>query len=356
MVLLLSRASVASGWVQQEFHAAINHQSLFRDFRIIPLRLDDVEPPGFLANYSNVALPEGNADAAAAAAVLRGLYQPHTAVDPAGARAVFLSRGWRPDDQALVDDVATALAAAGLQLLGDAEDRPTWGETRVGGVMSGCGAFAAVLPFRPHEPHTTSRYVLREWALAAGRGLPCLVVADPRVTLSEDQRQLPGLVPGAVAAAGRPGLDEAAMSLAESWQEPARSPYVFFATDFVADRSVARRVVKDLVESVTGLPCLVADYVEGGAVVQQEILRRVSGATLVLADISAGSPNVYVEVGAARGAGVPVALLRRGAPGRPPFMLRDQQVWDYVTDADMLGRVLRLIRPHRRALLTPPVS
>jgi hypothetical protein len=48
MTLLLSKQSATRGWVQQEFNAAINHQTRFRTFRIIPVRPDDVSPPGFL--------------------------------------------------------------------------------------------------------------------------------------------------------------------------------------------------------------------------------------------------------------------------------------------------------------------
>lgn len=86
--------------------------------------------------------------------------------------------------------------------------------------------------------------------------------------------------------------------------------------------------------------------------VQREILRTAAGASMVLADITGDSPNVYIEVGAALSAGVPVALLRAGPPGRPAFMLRDQQVYDYATDAELVGRAVRVAYPYRRFLQT----
>ena len=110
--------------------------------------------------------------------------------------------------------------------------------------------------------------------------------------------------------------------------------------------------MKDLVEAVTTLPCILGEYVKG-QVVQREILHAVSHASLVLADISGHSPNVCIELGAARAANVPVFLLRQGPPARPAFMLRDQQVWDYATDAELLGRVIRIAHPYRRTVLTP---
>jgi len=86
--------------------------------------------------------------------------------------------------------------------------------------------------------------------------------------------------------------------------------------------------------------------------VQREILRAAAGAALVLADITGDSPNVYIEAGAALSAGVPVALLRAGPQGRPPFMLRDQQVYDYATDAELVGRAIQVAYPYRRFLQT----
>jgi hypothetical protein len=44
--------------------------------------------------------------------------------------------------------------------------------------------------------------------------------------------------------------------------------------------------------------------------------------------------------------------LRKGLPGRPSFMLRDQQVYDYATDAELIGRAVRVTHPYRRFLQT----
>ena len=356
LILLLSKQAVTRNWVEQEYFAAINHQGYHPDFRIIPVRLDDTEPPGFLANYSNIPLLGDGLDGPAAAAILRGLYQPGGPVDPENGRNVYFCRGWRPDDEALACGLARDLVNAGLQLVGDAEDQPSWLEGRVCEIMSECGAFAAALPYRADESCLTSKYVLREWQLAVDAGLPCLVVADGRTELSDEVRCRPGLlVLDADPTADASRRVDACMALADRWAAPTCSPYVFYATDFASDSRERRRVVKDLVEAVTTLPCQLSDYVGGGTVVQQEILRQVAGAKLVLADISEESPNVYVEIGAARSAGVAVALLRSGPPRRPAFMLRDQQVWDYADDADMFGRVVHVCHPYRRSMHIPSI-
>ena len=72
----------------------------------------------------------------------------------------------------------------------------------------------------------------------------------------------------------------------------------------------------------------------------------------MLADITGDSANVHIEVGATLAAGVPVALLRKGPLGRPAFMLRDQQVYDYATDAELTGGRSGSPNPYRRFLQT----
>jgi hypothetical protein len=178
--------------------------------------------------------------------------------------------------------------------------------------------------------------------------LPCLVIPHPGVELPEEMAGWPGLV---AAADDASQLLYYAMNFAEEWRAPRTEAYFFHATDFDAGARALRTLIKEAVEAATALPCRIGEYVEGASV-QKEILRIVKNASMVLADISGDSPNVYIEVGAARAASVPVALLRRGAPGRPTFMLRDQQVWDYAEDAELIARAVRVSYPYRRLLLT----
>jgi hypothetical protein len=153
-----------------------------------------VDPPGFLQNYSYITLETTGLNAAAAGSILKGLYQPTTSVDLRNGRNTYVSRGWQLGDAKLAGAVCGALEKAGLQLIGDAEDQASWVEARVCKIMDTCGAFAAILPYRPLSVHKTSKYVLREWELAASSGLPCLVVADTRIELPEGTAQRPGLI------------------------------------------------------------------------------------------------------------------------------------------------------------------
>ncbi|WP_410594034.1 TIR domain-containing protein [Amycolatopsis sp. lyj-23] len=355
LLLLMSEESVSRGWVQQEYHTAINHQTQHPDFRIIPLKLDNVKAPGFLQNYSALTLPPSGIDVRSAAGVLRGLYQPATSIDPVNGKNVYVSRGWHQLDEARAGMVCSALTNAGLQLISDSEDHTSWLEDRIIAEIEGCGAFVAVLPYRPSSAYKTSKYVLREWALAESRGIPCLAVVDERMDLPPDVRDRPGhLVLGdEELRADRGSLDDAIETLSEDWIKPKQAPYIFLITDFDPAVAPLRAVVKDLVQTITTMPCIQGEYIKGDGV-QRQIYDSIGGARIVLADISDDSPNVYLELGAARAANVPVYLLRRGEPRRPPFMLRDQQVWDYSSDADLLARVVRILYPYRRTLLNQP--
>lgn len=355
VIILLSEKSVTRGWVQQEYRAAINHQTEYPDFRIVPLRLDDVEPPNFLQNYGNIRIAPTGLDATAAEHIVKALYQPpHITIDPSRGQHTYISRGWHSGDTELAEAVSGALSRAGLCLVGDAEDQPAWVEERVTGIMDSCGAFAAVLPFRRNTSqnvsHTTSKYVLREWRLAADHDLPCLVIPHPGVELPPEMTEWPGLVP---ATGDAQQLLNHAIDLAEEWRPPRRQPYVFYATDFEPGGRALRVLIREAVEAATALPFRIGEYVQGASV-QGEILHRVMNASVLLADISGDSPNVYIEIGAARAAAVPVALLRKGPPGRPAFMLRDQQVWDYATEAELVARAVRLSYPYRRFLVVQP--
>ena len=156
-IILLSRESVESGWVEQERDAALNQHTMNRKFHVIPLRLDDVTPPDFVSNFSNIEIGETELDPASAAQILQALYQsPHLVPDPAHGKHTYFSRGWQASD-ALAGTVSEALSSAGLRLVGDAEDRGEYDLGRIGGIMDGCGAFAAALPYRPSGPDTTSR-------------------------------------------------------------------------------------------------------------------------------------------------------------------------------------------------------
>ena len=168
---------------------------------------------------------------------------------PAFPSGTTRSTCWQASDAAHAGAVSEALSGAGLRLVGDAEDRDKYDLGRIGGIMDGCGAFAAALPYRPSGPDMTSKYVLDEWRLAAERRLPCLVIPHPDVQLAAQTRDLPGLV---APSADTGALSGYAENLAEEWDTPRRVPYFFYVTEF-GDGELRKRVVQTI-EAVTGVP------------------------------------------------------------------------------------------------------
>ena len=58
-IIVLSRSSMESGWVKEEYEAAISQRTQFREFRIIPIHIDDCEVPGFLRTTKWIDLVPG---------------------------------------------------------------------------------------------------------------------------------------------------------------------------------------------------------------------------------------------------------------------------------------------------------
>jgi hypothetical protein len=357
-ILILSKTSVGRGWVQKEYSLATNYQTKFPAFRILPIRIDDVEDPGgFVDNYSRIDAPNGELTPEAATALLLGLYYNDPDVELGRARDIYVARGWRPEEFSTADYVCRLLVAAGFRLIGDSEDQQSWDEARLHGIISSCGGVAAILPHRPNSAEGTSKYILRELRIAESLGLPSLVIADPEVPLP-DELNSAALRLGGPGTGGEPhdtALEAAILTLWEDWREPATPRYSFLATDF--DREHRRRndMMRRVMQTVTGMECFLGQGVREGSV-QKIIVDRIAGASLVIADISSDNLNTCIEAGIARGARRPLYLIAKGPERRPPFMFRDLEVSHYDDDTDLIGVVNRLVYPHRRRILNSDVA
>lgn len=56
VILVLSKAAMESEWVRREIYTAVAHEELGGEKRILPVLIDDVEPPFFLRNYARLDL------------------------------------------------------------------------------------------------------------------------------------------------------------------------------------------------------------------------------------------------------------------------------------------------------------
>lgn len=84
---------------------------------------------------------------------------------------------------------------------------------------------------------------------------------------------------------------------------------------------------------------------------QQVITDRITHAVMMIADISEENLNTCIEASIARGAGQRFHLVACEPRRRPPFIFRDQQVWYYANDIELLALIHRIAYPYRRRVV-----
>jgi hypothetical protein len=357
MIIVLSRASVRSGWVNEEYNVAVAERARSRGFRIIPIRIDDCEVPGFLQTTKWIDASAG-LDASGALALLLSLYAHDREFEPETARDIYISRSWRDSEAALPDLICRKLDRAGFRLIGDAPDQKDFDENRVASIISGCGALVAIAPDRGNG--STSNYILREARLANSLGVPARIFAPDGVQLDGALEPIATRLPnGAEADAGGGHLVDRTIEVVdETWVAPKYPHYVFLGASLEEERAQAVDLVTRLIRHVTAMPCEIGDRIPTPQV-QETIASRIRGARAVIADISAREGdtgpqniNICIEAGIARGAAVPLHLIAKGARGSPPFMFRDLQVLYYANDLELLGAIHQIARRYRKRVIT----
>ncbi|HSD60398.1 MAG TPA: toll/interleukin-1 receptor domain-containing protein [Burkholderiales bacterium] len=353
MIIVLSKASVASGWVREEYEAGVAQRTQFRDFRIIPLRLEECEVPGFLQTTKWLEMPGTPRDLTFHSQLLADLFHGHDDLDleSGKTRDVYVSRTWRDtEERRLADRVCRLMIEAGFRLIGDARDQEGFDEGRIRSLISSCGGLAAVLPDRGNG--ATSKYLLQEIGFARALGVTHVVIAEPTVNLP------PEIAGGAVRVSNSEEgseqaigvLREAVAVLQEEWREPAHPHYVFYGTDFDVEHRQRNELVRRMIQRLTAIPCRIGEQLAGDHV-QQDIVNAIGNAHLVIADVSDDNLNTCIEAGIARGAGRDLHLVARGPRRRPPFMFRDKEVTPYEDDLDLLGKLQRIAFRYRRRVL-----
>lgn len=90
---------------------------------------------------------------------------------------------------------------------------------------------------------------------------------------------------------------------------------------------------------------------------QDEIIKKISEADIVIADISKDNSNTLVVAGIALGASRKIYLVAEGAPHTPtPFMVRHKEVLPYSSDIDLLGVVHQIVYRYRRRVLNYEIA
>ena len=368
LIVVLSEESVASAWVKDEVDAAGTHQKKHPRFGLIPIRLDEVEPPDLLASRKYIDAPGGRPTVDGALSLMRQLHEENDRTRPGEGLDVYAVRSWRDEhetEKVPADWICRRARDRGLRLVQDAQDHPHFRSSndRVPRIVRSCRGLLAILPDRgtPAKLH----YMLTELEVAREAGLPVAVFAQEGAELPAEVRpqlRFPVDLDGLEALA--PAVDEVLEELAEDagrLGEPPHPQYIFLAREIEKDAAVdpLKDRIVELVELVTGMPGITGDQIPGGDEISELILRRIRAADLVLVDLTdtdEGEPrvNTCIEAGIAMGAGVPYELLAKGDRRRPkPFMLRSRQQTPYADEVDLVAEVHRLLLPYRRMIWSP---
>ncbi len=359
VVIVLSKRSVESGWVKEEYDASVDQRASSKDaFRIIPIVIEPCEVPAFLKTTKWIDISTSGFDLAAASELLLSLHSVDLDLELGATHDVFVSRSWHelPESEPLLaDTVCESATRLGFRLIGDSPDQQGFHKgDRVKDIISSCGGLIAILPDRGGGK--TSKYILQEVEFAAASTLPYVIVAEETVDISEALAQnAVDVIRVNKSLVGDPDnlnkfLYPAFSNLNEQWKTPPAPHYVFYGTDFNEEHKERMELVRRLIQRVSAMPCLMGEDIRQGQI-QQEIVKRITSAFMMLADISEENLNTCIEAGIAVGAKTPIHLLAGGPRHKPPFMFRDQQVWYYENDIDLLGIIHNLVRPYRRRII-----
>ncbi len=349
MIIILSESSVASGWVKEEYETAVSQRTQFKDFRIIPVRIEKCDIPGFLETTKWIDLVNGDLHLETANELLASLYYTNMEIEPEIRKDIYISRTWRESEAQLADHICHQLDKAGFRLIGDSKDQPGFEKgNRVRSIISSCGGLVAILPHRGEG--NTSKYMLEEIEIARDLHLPTLIIADPSIQLPDDLAgsviHIQGNEINNVSDVLHAGIED----LKEIWKKPAHPHYIFFATDLNTENDQRNQVIRQIIQRVTAVPGIFGENIRESGV-QKAITEKISSALMMIADISGDNINTLIEAGIARGANKQFYLVASGPRCRPPFMFRDQQVWHYADDIQLLGIIHKIVYPYRRRVL-----
>lgn len=358
ILLVASNESLERGWVKAEYNCAMDERANQDGFRVIALRLGNANVKDLMKGITWIDIPDTCLNANTAQSIIRAFYPGEKLPNPSGSRDIYISCSWHSTDSMSARAVCASLVNQGFRLVGDSKDQEGFTGDRVKRVISSCGAFVGIIPYRDIKEATADsgsyKYFIRELDLAAQLGLPTIVIADSRVKrvdgsdnhwlrMETDENECPNSVIAAIDA------------LWDDWQKPPQPQYIFCTLDLESAVAIPGNPVRHLIERITGMPTIVGNEVQGESL-HLEIMKKVCGAFVVLADITDDNVNCCIEAGMGLVAGTNVKLISRGRARNPPFMLRAAgQLLGYADEVEQIGILHKILRPYRRRIINAEI-
>ena len=359
-IVVLSKNSCYSTWVQDEYGYARELQKNKELKAIIPIVIDDCDLPGFFNNYKWIDCKQGLTPYAFFG-ILAALYG--SSENMREEKDVYVSYSWRKEEQNMVNAVFHQLKRKQFRLIGDAGNQTVYDEDdRIRRIMNTCGAYVGILPYRGES--NTSRYIIDEINKAQECGLPGVLFADARVE-NLDEFTYPLLK-----IENLDNIDETLIlnHVNKLTVKRPRTPHVFFATNLDRRRLSINECIRNLSGVVTATRCILGEDINKGSL-QQQIIDRIKSAYVMIANITGdeqcikceaegkvGKDKIYrfntcIEAGIARGANTDLFIIAKEPRQAPPFMFRDIEVRHYADDCSLLAIVHKILRGYRRSVL-----
>lgn len=354
ILLVASDESLARGWVKNEYNSAMDERANQEEFRVVALRLGNADVSALMKGVTWIDVPDTHLDENVAFSIIRALYPGDKRPNPASARDVYISCSWRHDDGVSARAACRTLVEQGFRLMGDSRDQSGFAEgKRVERIISSCGAFVGIIPFRGEEIAVAEKnpykYFLREIDYAKQIGLPSVIIADPRVHRN-DGLDAEWLRLETDSSAYTSSVISALEDLYDDWKMPPDPQYIFCAMDLDSDAVRATGPVRKLIERLTGMRTIVGNEINEQPL-NSAIMKKVCNAFVVLADITDDNVNACIEAGMGLAIGTNVLLISHGEPRRPPFMLRALQMPTYSDAVERIAILHKIMRPYRRRVI-----
>jgi TIR domain len=364
LLLVASPEAITRGWVKAELDIARVEQADSPDYRIVPLQLAKADVASLIKGQSWIEVPTPTLNGSVAASIIRAFYPGDNRPDPRTSRDVYVSGSWQSDNASALG-VFRSLCESGFRLIGDAKDQKGFKINRVQSIVESCGAFVGVIPYRDNNSSASAserpyKYFLSELDFAIKANLPTLVIADPQVHRIDGEDQT-WLRMDTQASQCPSNVQNAINELWDRWVQPPHPHYIFLAIDLALTCSGRNSDLRELIERITGMPTIVGNEIREPDL-QSAIMRSLKDAFLVIADISGATESTFnvdccIEAGMTIASETNLALVARGKPHSPPFMLRHAgQLITYADEVEQLGAIHSIVREYRRRIINAELS
>jgi len=354
VLLVATDVAMQKGWVKAEYNSAMDEKANNPDFRVVALRVDGANVDEFMRGITWIDIQSKTLSAENATSIIKSFYPGENRPNPKNSKDIYVSCSWRDSDNINALAIMRELVNLGARLIGDSEDQDHFGEgNRIERIISSCGAFISIIPFREEiiakRGQKPYKYFLEEIDLAYQIGIPVLVIADPRITLS-DEHKIDWLQMDTDSSLVNNNIKEELENLYYDWKKPYSPQYIFCAMDLENEAKRATSNFRTLIERVTGMETIVGtDIIKEP--IQKSIITSITNSFLTIADVSNDNLNTCIEAGIAIASSSNIALISFGKPRRPPFMLRSLQLNSFTNDVEKIGLIHRIVWPYRRRVI-----